>query len=387
MILRVRFLQNLRAGAQSVVGAVTGDPSGPRTGSVLASTAVLAPPTAPPMELGSPWVTSELANVLVDVLGADQLPLTREVAMQVPAIAKARHTVCPTLARIPFQLDGSSDAEALAFIRQPDPSMPGFLTYVWTLDDQLFHGVSWWQTLTRYANSNRPKTSRRILPGGVKQEDGGRWTVYGQPTNPADLIRLDGPHEGLLNFAAVTIRQAADIESAAAKHAKNPIPSTELHQTSGVTLPKPERTELVQEWAAARRGENGGVAYTSPNIELKTHGQLPEQLLVSGRNAAAVDVARHAGLPADALDAVPEKSTLTYNTAETKMRALIDFGLAAYGSALTARLSMDDLTPRGARVVLDYDSVTAVTDDDPSTPAPSSSAHPADGGAGPNGKA
>lgn len=386
MILRVSFLQNLRAGARSVVGAVTGDVTGP-PGSDLTSTAILTPPTAPPMELGSPWVTTELAHVLVDVLGADQLPLTREVAMQVPSVAKARHTICPTLARIPLKLDGSADPEALAFLKQPELGQPGFITYTWTLDDQLFHGVSWWQVLSRYANSNRPRTARRILPGGVKQEDGGVWTVYGQRANAADLLRLDGPHEGLLNFAARTVRQAADIEAAAAKHAKNPIPSTELHQTSGVTLPKTERQELVAEWAAARRGENGGVAYTSPNIELKTHGQLPEQLLVSGRNAAAVDVARHAGLPADALDAAPEKSTLTYNTAETKMRALIDFGLAAYGSALTARLSMDDLTPRGAVVILDYDAVTAVTDSDPSTPAPSSSAHPADGGAGPNGKA
>lgn len=343
-----------------------------RPGSDLTAAQLTAPPTAPPLELGSPWVTTELSNVLVDILGADKLPLTREAAMQVPAVAKSRHTICPTLGRIPLILKGTENPETAAFIAQPDPSMSRFLLLTWTFDDQLFHGVSWWQVTERYA-SRRPRRARRILPGGVRREDGGGWTVYGKPVDPADLLRLDGPHEGLLNFATTTLRQASDIEAAAAKNAKNPIPAMELHQTSGPTLPKPERQELVQEWAAARQGENGGVAYTSPNIEAKPHGQPAEQLLITGRNAAAVDVARHAGIPADAIDATPEKTSLTYSTAETKMRALIDFGLAAYGEALVSRLSLSDITPAGSSVAFDYDAITATTDADPSTPAPSSS--------------
>lgn len=363
---------------QSVTGAADGAP-----GSVYASSsALLTSPAVPPPVLGSPWVTSELSTVLVDILGGENLPITREQAMQVPAVAKARHTICPTLGRIPLIVQGTDNDETLTFVRQPDRSMSRFLLLTWTFDDQLFHGVSWWQVLDRYA-SRRVRNVRRILPGGVARGEHGSWAVYGEPVDPANLVRLDGPHEGILNFASTTIRQASDLESSAAKTAKNPIPAIDLHQTSGPTLSKTERTELVSEWAAARAGANGAVAYTSPNVEARALGQAAEQLLISGRNAAAVDVARHAGLPADAVDATPEKTSLTYNTAETKMRALIDFGLAAYGEALVSRLSLSDITPAGSTVAFDYDAITATTDADPSTPAPAAGAPSSQPGSAP----
>lgn len=374
--------ENIRAGARAVGNAVTGRALMAAPGPELtSSSAMLAPPTEPPLQLGSPWVTSELHTVFADIVGADKLPLTREKAMQVPAVAKARHTICPTLARIPLVVEGSADTEVSAFIEQPDPTMSRFLLLTWTFDDQLFHGVSWWHVTARYA-SNRIKTVRRVLPGGVTHEQG-KWFVYGDQTPPADILRLDGPHEGLLNFASTTLRQASDIEAATAKAARNPVPDIDLHQTQGTTLPKAERTELVQAWVDARRGDSGSVAYTSPNIEARALGQHPERLLISARNAAAVDVARHAGIPADSIDASPEQQTLTYNTAETKMRALIDFGLAAYSMALTSRLSLSDVTPRGTRIVHDFDAVTVTTDSDPSTPAPpAAGSAPAVGSAG-----
>lgn len=380
----VSLTGNLTAGVRAALsGGVTAAAGHPRPGRQLtASTHMLAAPSAPPPMLGSPWVTSELNTVFADILGADAtLPLTREVAMRVPAVARARHTICPTLARIPLVVSGSSP-ETARFLDQPDPAMSRFLLVTWTLDDMLFHGVSWWQVTARYAGSSRPQSVRRVLPGGVQPAGQGRWTVYGQPADPADLWRIDGPHEGILNFGSVTLRQAADIESAAARNARNPLPAVDLHQETGPTLPEAERTALVKAWAAARRGDDGGVAYTSPGIVARVLGAVPEHLLISGRNAAAVDVARHAGIPADSIDATPEKNAMTYATVETRMRALVDFGLAAYGSALTARLSMSDVTPAGTVVGLDYTAVTAVTDDDPTTPAPAGSTSTAPTGRG-----
>lgn len=332
----------------------------------------------PPPELGSPWVTSDLNAVLVDILGTENLPMTREAAMRIPAVSRARNVVCPTLGRVPFVLGGTENPETVAFLDQPDPSTSRFLTMTWTYDDCFFHGVSWWQVTSRYA-SNRVKTARRILPGGVTRQDGGGWFVYGKPVQPSELLRIDGPHEGILNYASTTLRQASELEAAALRNAKNPIPAIDLHQTQGITLDPVERQQLVKDWSAARAGENGGVAYTSPQIDARVLGQPAEQLLTTGRNAAAVDVARHASLPADAIDASVEHASMTYSTSETKMRALIDFGLAAYGSAVTARLSLNDVTPRGSVVGLDYDSITAVADSDPSTPAPSAAAPGADG--------
>jgi len=377
----VRFLEALRAGARSVDVSVTGA----RLTSTPARslTAAAEPLMVPPLELGSPWVTSDLTNVVVDLFGSESVPLTREVAMRVPSVSRARNVICPTLGRTPFLLTGTSSPETAAFLDQPDPAQSRFLTMTWTYDDCLFYGVSWWQVTSRYA-SRKPRTARRILPGGVTREDGGGWKVYGQPVDPSELLRIDGPHEGLLNYASTTLRQASELEAAALKNAKNPIPAVDLHQTQGVTLDKVARQELVKDWAAARAGENGGVAYTSPNIEARVLGQPAELLLSRGRNTAAVDVARHASIPADAVDASVEHASMTYNTVETRMRALVDFGLASYGAAVTARLSMADVTPRGSAVGLDYSAITAVADNDPTTPAPADGPAAAPAGAGSN---
>lgn len=337
----------------------------------------------PPPELGSPWVTSDLSTVLVDLIGTEGVPLTRDAAMRVPAVSRARNVVCPTLGRVPFIVSGTTSPETLAFVEQPDPAQPRFLTMTWTYDDCLFYGVAWWQVTSRYA-SGRPKTGRRILPGGVTRQDGGGWQVYGKSVDPSELIRIDGPHEGILNYASTTLRQAAELEAAALKNAKNPIPALDLHQTQGVTLDPVERQQLVTDWAKARQGENGGVAYTSPNIEAKVLGQPAELLLSKGRNSAAVDVARHVSIPADSIDASVEHASMTYNTTETRMRALIDFGLASYGAAVTSRLSMLDVTPRGSRVELDYSTITAVADSNPATPAPAAAPAAAPAGAGLN---
>lgn len=378
--VRVRFFQALRAGARSVDVSVTG--VRPPLAPVRSLTSAAAPVLIPPPELGSPWVTSDLSTVLVDLIGSDAIPMTRDAAMRVPSVSRARNVICPTLGRVPLIVTGTESAETLAFIEQPDPTQPRFLTLTWTFDDCLFYGVSWWQVTSRYA-SQKPRTARRILPGGVTRADGGGWRVYDQPVSPLDLIRIDGPHEGILNYATTTLRQAGELEAAALKNAKNPIPAVDLHQTQGITLDKVERQELVTEWAKARQGENGGVAYTSPNIEARVLGSPAELLLSKGRNSVAVDVARHASIPADSIDASVEHASMTYNTTETRMRALIDFGLASYGTALSARLSMQDVTPRGSTVELSYDAITAVSDSDPSTPAPPGDpAAAAPGGAG-----
>jgi hypothetical protein len=90
---------------------------------------------------------------------------------------------------------------------------------------------------------------------------------------------------------------------------------------------------------------------------VKAHeiGSFDAHLLESGRNAAAVDVARHASIPADLIDATVTESSLHYSTSRDNDRRFIDYGLGLYMSAISARLSQDDVTPRGQRVAFDLE--------------------------------
>lgn len=324
---------------------------------------LLSGPTGvvPAPVIQSPWTVGDHLGTVVwsDLFGVqDWLPLTRAEAMAVPAVARARNIVCTTLGRLPLlvERDGAEVAPVPMVIRQPDPAQPRYVQLVWTIDDLIFSGVSWGLILSRLATGH-PQHLRRIHPGGVEQE-GNRFKVYGEYVDPANLVRIDGPHEGILNYASRTLRVARSLENSAKRFADNPVPAVELHQTDDVEMSEPKINALIASWVAARRGENGGVAYTSRNIDAKIHGQPAEHLLTHGRNAAAVDAARVVGVPADAVDAAPEESSMTYANVESRNRTLIDYGMAAYAAAVEARLSMDDILPAGSTVRWDYSTIT-----------------------------
>lgn len=381
------FTQGLVQGLASSIGLRAAAPAAaPLT---LESSALMGPVT-PDAEIASPWTSPDWLQTVVwgDVFGqTPDAPMTRSQAMAVPAIARARTVVTSTLGRLPIVVVDSEGADATEvpgtdlgkFLAQPDPGQPRFIQVLWTVDDLIFHGVSWWLVTSRYAAPNAfqrgyPRAARRILPGHVVIGDGGQVKVYGKPVDQADLIRIDGPHEGILNYAAGAVRMAARLEAAAAKFADNPVPAVELHQTDDYVMSPAEKTELIQGWITARKGGNGGVAFTTKNIDARMHGAPAEHLLMSGRNAAAIDAARVVGTPADTVDASVEHASMTYNTAEGRLRVLLDFGLVAYGAAITSRLSMSDVSPRGQFAAFAYDQITAVTDASVGTPAPAAPA-------------
>jgi len=107
--------------------------------------------------------------------------------------------------------------------------------------------------------------------------------------------------------------------------------------------------------AAQQAIADRGVLWTNNAVELKTHTASAENLLIQGRNAAAVDIARMAGLPAAIIDAVPPGASDTYQNVQAKLREARDIGLDSYAASLTARLSLDDVLPRGVWCEFEWD--------------------------------
>lgn len=331
-------------------------------------------PSMPPTEIGSPWAdTSHLDPVVwADILGAEYLPLTRAEAMRVPALARARHNLCPTIARLPLRVFRGEE------LVTPQPTWPSrtdgpvapFHRMLWTIDDILFYGWCLW-AVERGADGFPLRVGRVPMDMWSFDSDGYLIDADGERIPEGEAILIPGPHEGVLTFGGPAIRHAADLLRAASQAAKTPSANTELHQTNDAPMNHEDISALVNSWAAARRGDHGGVAYTPNSIEVKEHGSLDAHLLTEGRNAAAVDVARIVGQPATMVDAITASAGLEYNTGETRNAEFLDYGLAAYMGAVTARLSMDDVVPTGRRVAFDAEQLLgpipgptgAVTDD------------------------
>ena len=70
---------------------------------------------------------------------------TREQAMSVPSVARARNIICSTIGSLPLETYNHFTKEHLdpnRVIMQPDPRVAGSAIYAWIAEDLLFHGVA-----------------------------------------------------------------------------------------------------------------------------------------------------------------------------------------------------------------------------------------------------
>lgn len=303
--------------------------------------------------------------VLSDLYGftpGTEWRVSRKDALSVGSVAKSRHLMTGKIAAFPLvdMVNNSTAPRPAAWVQQLEAGTPRVSTVRWIVDGMMFYGRAWLIVSERYADGS-PLRFRLVPEHRATVDSNGRLTrAFGEKVNPLDVVRIDGPHEGILNTSQRILRNAIKIEAAASRAADNPVPSVELHQTTDAAMSDDEIDALVDGWAAARRGQNGGVAYTSSAIEAKTHGAAAEQLLIAGRNTAAVEVARALGLPAWAVDATLDGSgsSMTYSSVPARSRELIEYGLEPYMDAITARLSMDDVLPAGRWVRFDTTQLT-----------------------------
>lgn len=333
-----------------------------------------------PMQVGlaSPFPhTGELqAIVWADLLGEDFRPITRAAAMAIPAVARQRHILCGSVARNPLvPLQGSTPltGDQFRWMTRGDGPLSPYHRMLWTVDDLIFHGWSLWSATRGAAEAGmRPLLSTDRIPMDRWETDEvGRIKVDGElVTHGDEVILIPGPHEGILNFGASSLRRMVDNLEAAANAARNPSAYLELHYTGETPLTDTEVDKMIERWARARRGENGGVSFTGRSIEVKEHGTHESHLLIEGRNADAVDASRLVSSPAAMADATSAGASLTYETTSGRNQQMLDYGADFYMDAIAARLSMDDVVTRGNRVAFDTGDFT--------TPTPSATGAPTD---------
>ncbi|QXG07728.1 portal protein [Curtobacterium phage Penoan] len=303
---------------------------------------------------------SHMAQITAELLfdHLDMIPVTRDTALGVPAIDRAHQLITGQLSTFPLEhrTGGKRSAVQPLMVTQPEDGRQASETWRWIADGQFFYGRAWLIVTDRYAPAGGaargyPRRVRYAPEWHVQTDTEGRVVeAYGKPVQPHDVIRVPSPHSGILNRPK-TIREAVAIELAAFNAAQNPVPSINLHQTGGTPLTQDQVDALVAGWVAARtkRG-TGGVAFTNQSIEATAMGQQPEQLLIAGRNAVALNVSRMANLAPYWLGASVDGNSMTYQNVQSAGRELTDYTLAPYLAATAGRLSMPDVFASGQTV-------------------------------------
>jgi len=285
---------------------------------------------------------------------------TRQEAMEVPAVARARSIICGTAASLPlraFNKINGAQIEGRTILTQPDPALPTAVMMSWTFDDLVFSDVAYWQILEVSAEDNRPTRARRIDPMRISYNTEGYNNVIitgffldGMQLPMAgvgSLIVFYGLGTGgILTRAGRTIKTALDLEKAVSRMAEEPNPAMYI-KNSGVDLPANQVSALLSNWKAARAQRS--TAYLSGNLEVETFGFDASQMeLSANRMNTATEIARLMNIPAWYLNA--ESTSSTYSNTLQERRSLIDLSLMPFLIAVEQRLSMDDITPSTQKV-------------------------------------
>lgn len=310
--------------------------------------------------ISSPWSTGSLTEfVYSDVFGDSTLyPPTRAQAMSLPAVVNGRSLIVGELAGRPLRAirNGEAIPKQHAWLYRTSSELSPWHRMANTIDDLMFYGDSLW-AVERGADKQITDALRltrdrwRFDSNGVIEVtvDGTSWF------NPAksDVIYFPGAFEGLLTVASRTIRSYINLEAAWSNQAATPLPSIILAQREQGELDAEEVTKIVTQTAEARRNPNGGVMFVPFEYIATVEGVSDPQMLVEARNAVKLDVANFLGIDANMLDAALPKASLNYETQEGTQTAFQN-RLPYWTGPIEARLSMDDVCPRGQRIAFDF---------------------------------
>lgn len=323
--------------------------------------------------IASPWADSSHLQrfVISEALGLElaNLPLSRADAIQLSAVSRGRNLITGAISPLPLvALDKTGPlATQPTWLYRSDTPVPVSDRMRWTVDSLLFHGNALWAVQRGAAGQI---TDAAWVPHDEWNLDAdGRIRVHGSPVDEREVIFFNGPDEGLLFTANKTIRRGLLIEENRTNQATNPVPMAVIRHTqqgqggSGQALTQDDIDDLLDQWSAARRDPRGAIGYLPPELTMDTHGAPQGDMWDQASNANRRDIAGFLNMPTVLLDGTLDTSFTYQNGQDTKNRLYTET-LPYYTQPIEARLSMDDVVPRGQRVRFDLTEQTAI----PSTP-------------------
>jgi len=296
----------------------------------------------------------QISDSVYNILGG-ATNTTRQLAMSVPSVARARNIICSTIGSLPlttFNRITGQYVDPHRVINQPDPRVAGFVIYTWLAEDIWLYGAGYGQVLEMYSSTDggRVRAWTRVSPDRVTVDtDFLNTTITGYKVDGksvplsgvGSIIRFDGGDEGLLHRAGKTIAAAVFLENAAVNYAKEPAPSMVL-KSNGTNLTAERISSLLTAWKTARQSRS--TAFLNADVELQQFGFDPKSMqLAEARQYVALELARACGIPAYFLSA--ETTSMTYSNAVSERRSLVDFSLRPILKAIEERLSLPDFTP------------------------------------------
>lgn len=303
--------------------------------------------------------------------------LTDQTALRIGPVKRSYEIVCGVLARMPWRdYDGDTETadQPKWLVTTKTGIAPRSLRYG-VVGDLFMHG--WAVIGFELGDDGYPIDALHIPRGwwtmnpqtGAVEVDKAVDSRYTQLVVP---IPLGYGSNGIMSDGIEALRDARAINSAYRDRIDNPIAQTILtvEAEQWMAWTKEEREEFRQMWIKGRQSANGATGMKPSFVTVDMPGALPTDLFESGRNANRLDIANHAGLPADLIEGSKQSGggDMHYSTEAggAQRNELWDFGLAKFADAIEARLSLDDVCPPGRSIRIDRSHY--LTSPNPTTP-------------------
>ena len=285
--------------------------------------------------------------------------ITRQNAMAVPSIVRCRNLICNTVASIPLKTyDKATGKEIpnMPWIEQLDKRQPRAVTLAWMCDSLLMYGVAYLRVEELYADDNRPSSFEWIQNDRVTTKYNAKSTaieyymidsVRVPDSGIGSLVTFQALNQGILLTSLNTITAALNIEKAASIAAETPMGSGYI-KNNGSDIPEEEVQGILNSWKTARNSR--GTAYLTQTLDYQAVSFSPKEMMYNeAKQYFATELSRLCNVPAWMIDAEVMRS-MTYQNIIDARKDFMAYSLAPFISAIEARLSMDDLTPRTQEV-------------------------------------
>lgn len=244
------------------------------------------------------------------------------------------------------------------WMEQLDPKVPQQFIMTNLFRDMLFYGRAFLWVSSRRADDNRPATFQWLPASNISTPSQNGPQYFGMPDqvefngvmlDTNNVITILSPSVGLVWTGQRPVSIALHLDQYADRMATQEQVPGYLQQRGGETMSGDELTELAQAWAELRK-DGSTVGALNDYVEFVEYKKDPGEVLANQRQYQALELARLCSVPAYLVNAPTPGASMTYQNAQQARQDLWLFGTSQYARAISARLSMNDILPRGRYV-------------------------------------
>ena len=301
-----------------------------------------------------------------------------QVALSLPTVSRARDLLASTISGLEFrqyikQWNGEEYEEIYvpneSWMENPDPKVPRQFILANTVTDLWMTGRAFWAVTSRNATDGRPMSFEWLPSANIQTPNQQGPQFFGMPDviefngiqlDPNEIITFLAPTTGLMYSGRRAVSIATHLDQYADRAATIETVPGYLQQTAaGETMSGEELGDLAAQWAQARR-EGNVIGALNNYVNFVEFDRDPLEVNAAQREYQALDLSRICSVPAYLVSAPTPGASMTYQNASQARQDLWLFGAHMLATAISSRISMNDVLSRGRYVEFDTDDLLAI---------------------------